>query len=100
MDDALEINVTIPLNEDVVWIRDLRYSDRHPHPHLDFLEGEAPEVMIATCHGKPLKTYVSHPVLDPYGLTVHSIEQEDEKYMMELESNKDRELDLDGLLKA
>lgn len=100
MDDAWEINVTVPLNDDVVWIRDLRDSDRHPHPHLDFLEGEAPEVMIATCQGKPLKTYVSHPVLDSYEMTVRLIEQEDEKYMMELDSDKDRELDLDGLLKA
>ena len=100
MNDAWEINVTIPLNDDVVWIRDLRDSDRHPHPHLDFLEGVAPEVMVATCHGKSLKTYVSHTVLDPYEITVHSIEQEDEKYMMELKSDKDRELDLDDLLKA
>lgn len=100
IEEAWEINVTVPLNDDVIWIRDMRDSDRYPHPHLDFLEGEAPEVMIATCQGKSLKTYVSHPVLDPYEITVHSIEQEDEKYMMELESDKNCEMDLDGLLKA
>ena len=100
MEGAWEINVTVPLNEDVVWIRDFRDSDRHPHPHLDFIGGKAPQTLITTCQRKPLKDYVSHPVLDHYNLTVHSIEQHQEKYMMELEGDKDQEMDMEGIITA